>query len=509
MQLLADMLQDFIDPGLFTSPVWITGLTDDSRQVEPGMAFLAYPGDAQDGRGFIDQALSRGAAAIISEPVSSGLLTNQHRIDSLTGSDGVEVPLVPISDLRSNVSRIAGRFYQQPSAQLTVMGVTGTNGKTSCSSFIAASLNLLHQRCALMGTLGNGFVGKLEPSGLTTPNAISVQRHLAAFRDQAAQAVVMEVSSHGLAQGRVNDVVFDTAVFTNLTHDHLDYHGSMAQYAEAKRRLFYLPGVRYAVINIDDDYGRALANELVGSLHVIGYTTEQRSLDGVDVIAASDIQARQKGVRFRVTSPWGGGQVSTGLLGEFNVGNLLASLGCLITAGVTFSQAIGVLGKLKGPAGRMQAFGGGKQQPLVVVDYAHTPDALEQALKNLRAHCQRKLWCVFGCGGDRDRDKRPLMAQVAERYSDHLIVTDDNPRHEDPEQIVADVMSGLLCGWAAEVVHSRPAAIAQAVNQAVAGDVVLIAGKGHETFQLVGDEQIPTNDIEQVKTQLSMRTVTV
>ena len=326
---------------------------------------------------------------------------------------------------------------------------------------------------------------------------------MADFRQQGAEAVAMEVSSHSLVQDRVQGVAFDIAVFTNLTRDHLDYHGTMENYANAKRSLFEKPGLNYAVINLDDDYGQQFLSLLPKTLKIYGYTITNKN-SAVPTISATDIKMTAKGFSAHIKTPWGEGVLRSHLLGRFNLSNLLAVLTTLNLLKVPFAKTLDYVSALKTVPGRMQVFGGGKL-PTVVVDYAHTPDALEKALTALREHCQGKLWCVFGCGGDRDRGKRPLMAQVAERFSDHVIVTDDNPRQEEPQRIIEDIVKGLLCPWAAEIVQDRATAIAHVIHSAQAGDVVLIAGKGHENYQIIGTEKLPFSDSEQVQTQLELR----
>jgi UDP-N-acetylmuramoyl-L-alanyl-D-glutamate--2,6-diaminopimelate ligase len=314
----------------------------------------------------------------------------------------------------------------------------------------------------------------------------------------------MEVSSHALDQGRVNGVDFKVAVWTNLTRDHLDYHGDMAAYAIAKQRLFKAPGLRHAVINIDDDYGRELLATIPAGVQTIGYTlnaTQHSTLNTQHLLAGSDLQLTDAGIDLHVQSPWGEGRLQAGLLGRFNASNLLAALATLLALGVSFDSAVQRLGGVSTVPGRMERFGGGRQ-PLVVVDYAHTPDALEQALRALRGHCHGKLWCIFGCGGERDTGKRPLMGEVAEQSADRVVVTDDNPRGEDPIQIVADIMAGMRNPDAAYLRRDRTLAIAFAIEQSRPGDVILVAGKGHEDYQQVGTRRIPYSDRRSVATLL-------
>lgn len=473
-----------------TQDCLVTGLCSDSRLVEPGNCFFALKGLKDDGRDFIPAALERGASAII--------VDEEHPFEkSLT------VPVITLPSLAEHLGEIAARFYSHPTDELIMIGVTGTNGKTSTTQFIAQSLEMASTACGIIGTLGYGFLGHLLPSGYTTSDALNLQKQLSTLHDEGALAVAMEVSSHALAQARTNGIIFDIAIFTNLTRDHLDFHGTMENYGEAKKKLFYSKGLKHALINIDDPFGAELAAELRGRVHVVCYGTKQNQLP-LPTIMADNIHLNGKGITAKVISPWGEGQLKTKLLGRFNVSNLLAVLGTLLILEVPFHTALDYLSALSTVPGRMHVFGGGKL-PLVVVDYAHTPDALSQVLQALREHTHGSLWCVFGCGGDRDKGKRPLMGQIAERYADHLIITDDNPRSEDAKQIVADIMKDLLCPWAVEVEHDRGAAIAHVISCAQPGDVVLIAGKGHETYQIIGQERLPFNDCEQSQMQLKLR----
>jgi len=475
----------------------ITGLCADSRTVAMGDLFVAYCGEQSDGRMFIDQAICRGAAAVICE-AGNGIANVAQRTVA-----GRAVPVFVVPDIQQQLGFIAARFYEDPSATMTMVGITGTNGKTSCSQYLAKGLQALKQRCGIIGTLGYGFADQLKAGTHTTPDPISLQQQLAELKHQGAKTVAMEVSSHGLAQNRIQAVNFDIGVFTNLSRDHLDYHGDMAQYAAAKRRLLMQPTLRAAVINVDDEFGRQLVADFKDKLDIVGYGIDQQH-DSVPMVKASAIEFNHKGFSAKLSTPWGEGVLRSHLLGRFNVSNALAVLATLGLMDVPFNEALRCLTKLSTVPGRMQAFGGRDQQPMIVVDYAHTPDALQQALLALREHCKGNLWCVFGAGGDRDRGKRPMMGQVAERYSDQVIITDDNPRTEDPQQIVAQIIEGLLCPWAVEVVHDRHTAIAHAIDCATADDVVLISGKGHESVQIVGTEKIPFNDAEQVRMQLGL-----
>ena len=463
----------------------VRGVQLDSRQVRAGDVFLACDGVQRRGRDFIPAALANGAIAIVYE-IAAG---ETAPLPLLTGD---ETPQIAVVNLAQRAGLIAERFYNEPSRDLFMVGVTGTNGKTSCSHYLAQALDSAAAPCGIIGTVGNGLLGDLQSGTHTTPDAVSLHALLAALRDEGARSVVMEASSHALDQGRVNAVAFDVAVFTNLTRDHLDYHGDMAAYGAAKQKLFHQPGLRYAVTNADDDFGRGLLANLRTEVQAVSYGLGGAAADAIPHLQASAVQLHDDGMRFSVQSPWGAGEVRLPLLGRFNVSNVLAVLATLLITGMEFNEALRRLARLEAVTGRMQRFGGGNA-PLVVVDYAHTPDALEQALMALRAHCRGLLWCVFGCGGDRDRGKRPLMGAVAARLADRVVITDDNPRSEDPAASAADIMEGSGDA-AAEVIHDRAAAIARALQAATAGDVVLIAGKGHETYQQIGTQYLPFSD---------------
>ncbi len=466
----------------------ITGVTLDSRKVQPGDLFLALPGSRTDGCEFINAAIEKGAAAVLRESPAGADIEIRQRI-----------PLIPIPNLRHRAGIIAARFYGAPSAAMRVVGITGTNGKTSCSHFLGQALGDTTP-AGVIGTLGSGLFGELRESCNTTPDPVTLQSLLTQFRDKGARHAVMEVSSHALEQRRVQGVCFDTAVFTNLSRDHLDYHGDMASYGAAKRKLFAMPGLRRAVINADDEFGRELLNSLPEGIKVCGYTLEGKS-GAAAMVAGTDLHLGPKGLRMSVQTPWGNSEIKSPLPGRFNAGNLLAVLATLLMLEVPLEQAVARLSRLAPVPGRMESFGG-EGTPLVVVDYAHTPEALEQVLIALREHGEQ-LWCVFGCGGDRDRGKRPLMGAVAGKYADHVMITDDNPRSEDPEVIVADILAGISGSGDVAVCHDRAGAITAVVQQASVRDVVLVAGKGHEQFQQIGDLKRPFSDRDVVQRALA------
>jgi len=444
-------------------------ITSDSRRVEPGVAFAAYPGHAVDGRAFIPDAVARGASAVLWE-------ARAWQWDAaLTG------PNLGVAGLQQRVGYIADFIYGSASRDLWMVGVTGTNGKTSCAQWIAQALDACGTRAAVVGTIGNGLVGATAPATHTTPDAAMLHELLAQFRAAGAKAVAMEVSSHGLDQGRVNGAAFDVALFTNLTRDHLDYHRTMAAYGAAKARLFAWPGLRTAVINADDLFGRSL----IESARARDQRTLTYGLGSADIVA-TPLSVDRRGIVLDVATPWGRATLRSGLVGAFNAQNLLGVLGVLLASDVPLARAVDVLGTLAAPPGRMQRLGG-DGKPLVVVDYAHTPDALEKVLVALRPAVMPggELVCVFGCGGDRDPGKRPQMGAVAAAHADRIVVTSDNPRSEDPLAIAQEVAKGVLDAghrrWTIEA--DRGAAIASAIAGAAKDDVVLVAGKGHETYQ--------------------------
>ena len=465
----------------------VRGIRLDSRRVQAGDLFLACNGLQHRGHDFIPAALTKGAAAIAYE-LAAG------EVAFLPPFAAGGAPQIPVAQLTQRAGIIAERFYGEPSRELFMVGITGTNGKTSCSHYLAHALHTAAKPCGVIGTVGNGLLDELQAGTHTTPDAVNLHALLADMRAEGACSVVMEASSHALDQGRANGVAFDIAVFTNLTRDHLDYHGDMAAYGAAKQKLFHLPGLRYAVINGDDAFGRELLATLRPEVTAVSYGLRDAIAGVIPHVRAHAVHLHDEGMRLEVESPWGSGHVELPLLGRFNASNVLAVLATLLIMGIDFADALRRLGRLQAVTGRMQRFGGGTA-PQVVVDYAHTPDALEQALSALRAHCRGRLWCVFGCGGDRDRGKRPLMGAVASRLADRLVITDDNPRTEDPAAITAEILAGVDSNAKeTRLIHDRAAAIAYALQLALAGDIVLIAGKGHETYQQIGMQYLPFSD---------------
>ena len=450
------------------------GLSEDSRTVEAGDAFVAVRGESSDGHDFAAQAAANGAVCVLAE-----------RDLADPG-----VPVVAVAGLRERRGALAARFYGDPSRRLRCIGVTGTNGKTSIAHHLADLARGLGQRAGYLGTLGWGEIGRLEPAALTTADAIATQRRLAHLRDRGCAWACLEASSHALAQGRVDDVRFECAIFSNLTRDHLDYHAGIAEYGAAKRRLFEFPSVRVALINIDDTFGRELAADLQGpEILTVGRNGGDLSWGPVD--------CHDAGVRARISSPWGQAVVELPVFGEFSLANVAAAIGALAASGFSFRELVGQACSLAGVPGRMEFFRK-PGLPTVVVDYAHTPDALTNALAALARHCRGRLTCVVGCGGNRDRGKRPLMARAAAAGADAVWLTSDNPRWEEPAAIIAEMRAGLDGGAAVREEVDRAAAIAGAIGDAKPTDLVVIAGKGHETTQEARGERRPFSDRETV-----------
>ncbi len=487
--LMAQMLLD----RLTAQGIKVTRLENDSRRVQPGDVFVAYPGHGADGRHFIPMALERGAVAVLWEA------------RDFTWPDAWSVPQVGVEGLQSFAGHLAHLVYGRPSEQLKLVGLTGTNGKTSCSQWIAQALDGAGQSCAVIGTLGNGLLNRgLDASANTTPDALALHRLLADYVTQGARACAAEVSSIGLDQGRCNGARFAVAVFTNLTRDHLDYHGTMEAYGAAKARLFSWPELNEAVINLDDPFGRHLIAQTTAGLR-IGYTREGRTAPEADwLLEARDLTHTPEGMAFTLVAPGGAVPVRTALVGGYNVSNLLAVAGTLLALGLPLDQVGERLSALLPPPGRMQRLGG-RDEPLVVVDYSHTPDALENALTALREVATARggrLHCVFGCGGDRDHGKRPQMGSIAQRLADRVLLTNDNPRNEDPLAILADIQAGAP---EAPVEPERSRAVEQTVINAAAQDVVLVAGKGHEPYQEIKGVRLPYSDVTTAERALGLR----
>ena len=480
---LHELLSPWISSAL--PDVDILSVHNDSRQVKPGALFFAYPGAAADGRLFMQQAGHSGASAIIydSEELPMSVKFPAH------------VVCVPLPQLSKKLAAIASRFYDYPTRDLSVIGVTGTNGKTTIAYQLAEAYGLLGKPAAYIGTLGQGNVNTLQPLGNTTPDALCLQGLLNEFRQKGIQQVCMEVSSHALTQQRVDNIDFCQAIYTNLSHEHLDYHHTMEAYAAAKAALFATSSLKWAIVNHDDAYGHFMVEKRKSTCQVLTYGLH----NGSDVRAVN-WQTNMSGSELEIVSPWGAHHVHVGLLGKFNVYNSLAVFSSLVASDVRVSDVIEVMTKLKASPGRMEVV---SQRPCVIVDYAHTPDALDNALSTLLQLKPRKLLVVFGCGGDRDKAKRPMMGRIANQYADVVIITSDNPRTEDPAQIIDEISKGLLPSTKALKMIDREEAIREALSMATADDIVLIAGKGHEAYQQIGRERFVFSDKDVVQKLLS------
>ncbi len=497
------------------SELFVTGLATDSRKVVAGDLFFALDGLQFDGRDYIDTAITNGAVAVFAETDTTFL------VEIRAG-----VPVISIPNLGSELGSIASRFYDNPTSDLSIVGVTGTNGKTTCSHMIAVLSHYIGRQCGVIGTLGYGVGADkvLQPTGFTTPDAIQLQQCMSDLREWGCEAVAIEVSSHALVQHRVDAVLFNIAVLTNLTREHLDFHQDMEGYASAKRSLFYFNGLETAVINADDEFGRRLIQELNQRVAILSYSTKSNQAD----IVAKNISYSLTGIRADVATPWGSGQLSIPLVGDFNLSNALAALAAMLAAGADFKTLLNGFNSLSAIAGRMEVVTLGSTDSLqlrnitddhsagengierelditVVVDYAHTPQALEVVLNSLKPHVKGKVWCVFGCGGDRDHGKRAEMGRIVRWLADSVVVTSDNPRGEPAAQIIDDVLLGIDDMQSVYVEQNREAAIALAIEKAEAGDLILLAGKGHETFQLIGDQKVPFCDTDIAKRYLLAR----
>ena len=473
----------------------ISGLVQDSRAIHAGDAFVAIAGFGAHGLKFVAQARDAGAAVVLFEPPMP---------DEFASVVDAGLPLVAVPGLRARLGAMADAFHDAPTRAMTTVGVTGTNGKTSTVQLLAQAWTLRGRTAGTIGTMGAGLYSNVVPTGFTTPLVLQLHALLAQLRDDGADAVAMEVSSHALDQGRVDGVHFRVGMFTNLTRDHLDYHGTMDAYGDAKAKLFAWPGLEAAVINLDDDFGRALHAQVRDRGQVRALGVSSRGAQDA-ALRADDIVPDLSGLNFTLRIGDDAHPVRSPLLGRFNVDNLLVVGGALHALGETPAGVAELLSRLQPVHGRMNRLGGDGRRPLVVIDYAHTPDALEQALASLRAHAGAKLICVFGCGGDRDTGKRPQMAAIAERLADVVVVTDDNPRTENGDAIVADIVAGFVNAAAAVIERDRGAAIARAIGMAGAHDIVLVAGKGHEPYQDVNGVQHPFDDTDTARAVLEAR----
>jgi UDP-N-acetylmuramoyl-L-alanyl-D-glutamate--2,6-diaminopimelate ligase len=494
---LTDLLQGLLDVNQCPQ-VGISGITIDSRAVRPGDCFIGLKGMATDGAHYIEQSIASGAVAVLVDRMTE-VNINQSEIS---------VPLLYIKDLTSQVSEIAGRFYGHPSHKLQVTAFTGTNGKTSCTqlySQLMARVAIAGDsiKPAYVGTTGyavvesklknkpdTAFQNKQASHQLTTPDAVSAQRILAELLNNDAQYIALEASSHSLVQHRLKAVDIDVAVFTNLSRDHLDYHKTIENYAAAKASLFEMSSVNTAVINLDDVVGQKIIAKLRSDITLLTFSLKNKAAD----IYCSDITLSASGINAMIQTPWGDGEIQSSLLGQFNVSNLLAVIAVACSQGAELSDCLRVLPELQSIPGRMQLVST-DMQPQVVVDYAHTPDALEKALQALKPYCDGKLWVIFGCGGNRDSGKREQMGRIAAQYADKVVVTNDNPRFEAPEKIAQQILQGIEAD--VEVELDRGRAIATCIIQANKQDIILIAGKGHENYQIIENNRIAFSDQEE------------
>ncbi|NOQ90409.1 MAG: UDP-N-acetylmuramoyl-L-alanyl-D-glutamate--2,6-diaminopimelate ligase [Gammaproteobacteria bacterium] len=501
------LLEGFIDDSLIEQcrGITVNAIVQDNRKARSGNLFIAHQGYNTHGLLYAQDAVAKGVSVVLWD---GDLGFNNDQRDEILDSISNKVLCIHCDDLKFKVGAIASRYYEQPSLSMNTIGVTGTDGKTSIAHFLAQCLDAYDVHCGVLGTLGNGFINDLHPTGLTTVDALLVQKTLSDIQQAGAKHVVMEVSSHGLDQGRVNGVAFTTAVLSNMAADHLDYHGTLDNYAAAKRRLFYTPGLGAAVINLDDEFGRTLAKEVRDHVCVWGYSLEKdvsAYKDCADYfVNAQEITPFEHGYHLSVSTPKGEACFDIPLLGRFNVSNALAVLSTLLVSQFSLENAVDSLSSVHSVDGRVEIITE-QDKPVVVVDYAHTEQGLAAVCGSIREHFSGKLWCVFGCGGDRDRSKRPLMAKVAEKFADRIIVTTDNPRHEDPQAIIDEVMTGFSSTDEVEAVIDRRQAIDIAITNAQPGDVVLLAGKGHETSQIVGDVHIAFDDRRVAREFLSLR----
>ena len=496
---------DQLTAGMMTVPpgIELTDITLDSRSVSPGALFLACGGRSTHGLRYARQAIERGARAILFDTAAPGAELAA-ALTAAGAGDNSGIFIAGLEHLEHHTGILADRFFEQPSQALTVAGITGTNGKTTCAWLLAQALRELGRPAGYMGTLGYGLPPTVTPTGYTTPDVISVHRQLSELRELGAECVCMEVTSHAIDQERVAAVRFNTAAFTNLTRDHLDYHGTMEAYGAAKARLLQWPTLRYRIVNVDDAFGRQLAAQAAPGrlITTCRATAPSTTLPMAQFVRAVRVQAEPTGLALQIESSWGSAALDAPLVGDFNADNILTVLAVLLAWDTPLAQAATALASCRAPSGRMELFGGTGSRPLAVVDFAHTPDGLQKALRAARAHCRGRLRVVFGCGGDRDVGKRPLMGSLAVELADEVILTDDNPRTEDPARIVRDIVAGVPKDATVVIEHDRARAIQLALRDSGPGDVVLVAGKGHEDYQIYGTTRRQFSDQQVIAAQL-------
>ena len=480
MQIQSTMSLAGLLQGIAAAPdIEVSGIASDSRKLEPGFLFLACEGIGSHGLDYLEQARDRGVCAVAWDSSTA------------TAPRDIGVPMIAIENLGRKLGEIANRYYGHPSRALQTVGVTGTNGKTTVAWLIAQCLQHLQMRCAYLGTLGYGVDELVGDGGMTTPATIELHEHLANFIGHGATHAAIEVSSHALSQNRIDGVAFDAVLFTNLTRDHLDYHGDMRNYFEAKARLFLNYKANTRIVNLDSEFGTELAARCGQDVITVS-TNFDRVANGRPYLFVRSVVANAGGSDIAFISSWGNGRISLPMPGDFNVANAAIVLAYLLSRGIPLQQACDVFELVEAPLGRMQRVPSARAS--VYVDYAHTPDAIEAALRALRPHCRGNLFCVFGCGGDRDQGKRPLMGKLAERFADRVVVTSDNPRNEDAQTIIEDIVAGIGNEQKVVVIGDRAAAIAWAIANANASDAILIAGKGHESYQEIGGKRMPFSD---------------
>lgn len=501
---LIELLAPILDlPRHFNRP--ISGTTVNSQRVKPGYVFFAIPGYGNhDGRDYIQNAIIAGAVAVVSEIAGDDQVKTS--LIMPPGDNKNVIPHIQIPHLRQSLGKIASLYYGEPTLQMQTVGVTGTNGKTTVTTLLAKALKRLNAKPGFIGTHGVGSdIDDLKKTNLTTPGPFELQAYLQTLLEEDCDSVMMEVSSHAIKQYRAVGVHFDTIVLTNVTRDHLDFHHSIEDYIATKERLFTDYAAQCMVLNLDDIIGRKLALRMGKKKHVIGYSMRGIKSEQVSTVRGCQIRSSQSGLEMVVVYEQKKRAVKTKLMGDFNVSNILAVIATLMSLGYQFEDAVDALQDIEPVGGRMEVLYAGATKPMVVIDYAHSPSALEAVLLNLRQACKRKLICVFGCGGQRDEGKRKIMGKIAETHADQVILTDDNPRNESPQKIMTDILKGFLCPWAVSVVHDRTDAIMKAINDALPGDVVLIAGKGSESYQILGDQKIMFNDKDKAEFLLSLK----
>lgn len=478
--------------GQISEQLLINDVQADSRDVTPGSLFIALCGLEGDGEKHISNAVENGAVAILVED------------DHLKSILNVEVPVVGIKNLKQEILNITERFYDAPVESLSVFGVTGTNGKSTITSLIAQLHALLGIKAGVLGTLGYGMIDdEYIDTGMTTPDLVKCQRIFAEIVACKGKMVAMEVSSHGIHQKRIENITFDMAVLSNITHDHLDYHGTFEEYARVKKSFLLSDNSKACIVNADDDECRKIIPDLDRlDKHYVTY-----GIDAEDSIVKAEVKKyTHSSIEAQILSPWGKADICCPLVGKFNLSNLLAAVASVCASGIKFNKVIRAIPKLKPVDGRLQKVElPSANLPRVFIDYAHTPDALEKALTSLRKHTSGNLWVVFGCGGDRDTSKRPIMGKIAAEFADRVVITSDNPRTEDPKRIISDILQGIKADIAHEVIEERDLAISLAIGNCSFNDCVLIAGKGHENYQLIGHKKVPFYDYHSAEVALRQR----